>query len=206
VTLDVNGTVYKDDILLPAVAAAARTLTGKLAKYGLESNQKTTTLALGIGVTSLHATSTPPLPTDFVAPQRLREKITSSTDKFVDMENVGRLSDVDQVETLREWTFQDGKILLIGATVPVTIELEYLRSILPITSSGSSIDSVPNCCNFLAYQGLVVVGSGRGDADMIQLYGGLAQAALDDIIDAYETAGQYSPVRRAPYGPREDDE
>lgn len=199
--MDPNGTVYKDDICLPAVKAVAEDLVSKLVSRGLERTEDTIDLSVGVGVGDLSFGSSPPLPADFLVPQRIMQKKFESDDRFVPLPNVTRLPDVDAVDgSVHAWIWQNGLLKFIGPATPVTLRIEYLRSVMPITDSGSSIDAIPFAKNYLAYAALVLLGAGRADADMIRFFQGKADVALDNILDSYVTAGQYSYQRRPYYG------
>lgn len=174
----------------------------ELASRGFTKTEGVVDRDLAAGIGELSADSAPPLPTDFIAPTRLLEKPYQGTTKFMPMYQPydGLLPDRDPTDTLRDWIWQDGRIKFVGATVPVTVRIEYIKNIMPITSSGSSIDAIAGARNYLAFKGLTICGLGRADTDVLAYADRRAQAALDKILDAYTTGEQFTPLRRVPYG------
>ena len=207
-TLDVAGTVYTNDMLLPAVQSAAQDLGMELTSRGYARVETTVDLDVAAGVGNLSSGSTPPLPTDFLVPQRMWEKTYGSTEKFVPMARAYELVDRDPGPVLGSWIWQDGEIrfLFNGATTNRSVRIEYIKTILPITSSGSSIDGIPGARNYLAYAALQLVGLGRGDSEMLSRAEKKTAEALERILNTYTSAEQYLAARRSPYGSLPDED
>lgn len=196
---DELGSVYSDTVQVNFVNSAYRALQRKLAENGVRTMQDTAPVALTTGQTVISAASTPPLPTDFLQPYKLREKATGSADKYVDMFLCpDALPDRDQGQLNILWEWRANQIRLIGATQPVTTFIEY-EKILPALTSPTDPLLVNGAVDLLAYQVAATITRSRGASEASHDFAAAGAEEMRAYLNRMTRGAQFRPVRRRPY-------
>lgn len=135
---DYDGQLYTPSLLLRAVNLALEEVRLDLTNAGLSDLRKSATITLPAGTTEIGLTTTPSLPADFSAPLELLERKAGSTDR-TEWRAVRLVDDLDETvdpeERLRVYSFQEGRIKTRGATVNVSLSLDYVGDIVDFTGA-----------------------------------------------------------------------
>lgn len=203
---DVPAAVFTDDVLLPFLNLVYGSLQKRLAEKGHSYNVKHTDLALAASIVQLDSASTPALPTDFLHPIRLWERLTtgSSTDlKQLSKVRHGIPPEYAQSATsLGVWEFRNNKIFLVGSSAAMTVRLRYEAefSDLTLISPNDEI-KIPGASEALAFGTAALAARSRGVAD---LTGDLKSEYMNEMkqIINRDTLSERAKLTPAPPGPQ----
>lgn len=140
-----------DAVILPYAQDAADELQGELELNGILVLEKISTIiTVPINSTSLSTPSSGPslLPTDMLEPQKLTERLSGSTDLFMDMIRRQWEPQILPTDELRYWTYREEDIKFVGATTVRDIEIYYLKRLIVIAALTDTI-SVNNAQLFM---------------------------------------------------------
>ncbi|SRR5579885_766201 len=196
VSLLIQGDVFTDAVLIPFVAKAYRKVQMKL--MGNTSPTETTevVITLPAGTTVLSDSSSPALPTDFLAPEIIRERITGNLYFGPPMTRVDVLPSTAQTSLNGCYAWYDEQINFIGALSETDISLRYYRgqaAISDITSQlliRGCLDVVADWTAFLAAESRAP-GSGS-------MFASLYNQDMQEFLNMQAQARQYAPSRRRP--------
>lgn len=199
---DTGKSFWTDARLLPYLTEAYRDLLLILHSNGLPVlREKSSAITVAIGATSLT------LPSDFVEPIKLKERLSGSSDTYVPMEEKDFAPDFDQVENLRYWAFREGAIEFIGATTARQVLLFYQKSLTIPTSAASALTFL-YAETFLGPQTAGYAAGALGNTTLAEalLYRvgkdedvSIAGSKLDTLIRFNVKGQQNLPARRLPY-------
>jgi len=141
---DVGASFYTNDTLLPYLREVNKELERKLVVYD-QSIQRVLTanpILVAAGITSI-GQGTFGWPTDFLVPNSVHERNSGASDqswiemtpKYYEPENA------IPADTFGVYTFRNNKIYFPPSTVNKDILLKYERTLVPITSQNTVIDS-----------------------------------------------------------------
>lgn len=190
---------WPDPNLLPKLQEAFRDLRLELELNGIQVvDEVSADITIPAGQTDL--TLVTGYPTDLITPIWMKEKQVGETDAFlISMTPIDFIPNVDQDITLNWWSWQQNKILLLGALVNVVVQLRYRRD-LAVPKLNSSPIGVILGESFLSYRTASIAFSTAKDfisADRMQAQ---AQVNLSKLIRFFVTyEKQILPAKRQPY-------
>lgn len=189
----VGGTIYTDDVLLPAAKKAWLELQNKYLEAGIPYPQA---ISAPITVNALALTLT--LPSDFVSPIQLRERTPNDT-TWIPMTSRRWEPDDPMLTVLGVWAFRDGVIYFRGATQQRQVKLYYYKS-FAVIAGVSTVIPYDEAKSTLAARIAAIAARYRGGmperADSLDQD---AQINLSMIISQKVKQQQILPVRRLPY-------
>ena len=142
---DTGAQIYTNAVLLPFLQKAHLELVQKLQLNGANVLSEVSAV---IDVTAGAVTLT--LPTDFIRPVSLEERLDGSNAEFEPMfERDWEPGDVTQDTELTYWAFREQEIKFLGATTNREVRLRYVKA-LPTITGDSSLSTVTNGITFLA--------------------------------------------------------
>lgn len=103
--------------------------------------------------------------TDFAGYMWMRERVSGSTNSFIEMISVSVLSQRAQQTKLVEFVFRNDTFYFIGATGDVDLQLEYEASGTAPSADNTAIN-VDGCLSFLANYAAGVAGPRKGDDEI----------------------------------------
>lgn len=192
---DPSGHLYADDKLLPLMQKAYRELQLKMQLNGLAvMKEKSSVISVTAGVTALSDGAG--LPSDFIYPIELKERLPASTLDWVLMEELEWEPDVTQTTTLRYWNFREEQVKFVGATANREVLMKYQKGLTPITATTTPIQVI-GANSFLASRtaaiAAMVLGENPTRAEAIN---GDAAGSLIDLISLLVKQNQGHPIRR----------
>lgn len=192
--------VYHDAILLPFAQDAADELQLELELNGaLVLETISTAIVFPIAFTTLTYTSTPPLPSDMLEPQRLQERMNGTTGLYAPMIRREWEPNIVPTDALRYWVYRKNSILTVGATTARDVEIFYLRRALNISTISDQIDinnSQQFMINRIAGMAARYIGSNPTRADMLDE---VAAKHLNTLTRIGAKARQGTRTRRRPF-------
>jgi hypothetical protein len=137
--------------------------------------------------------------TDLIAPIKLEERAALSSDLYFPMQEESWEPDVELTEELRYWTFREGEIKLVGATVNREVRVYYTKSLSSITTVGNTV-AIPDAKLFLMYRtSALAAGLSGGNSERARELDNEAERAFQAIINVQVKAKQGNPVRHRGY-------
>jgi hypothetical protein len=196
---DAAGTRWTDAALLTYLQQAHRELQVRLDLEGLPVIQAVT-VALTVPALVTDFSTVVGYPTDLVEPQWMKEKQVGQQDRdFVNMVEVSFIPQLQQdPQRLNYWCWQEEKILFLGSTTDVIVQLRYLRGLPAITSGSSPIGFIFGE-NYLGPRCAALAGDPTGDDTGFQRWTDEANANIDAIVRMNVKGLQALPARRQPY-------
>ena len=173
-----------DTYALKWVNLAYQELQQQLRDKAVSHIMKETTLALAANVTSITTSSTPALPTDFIAPYKLYEKLTSAG-SYVPMKSapfgfLNQTAGATGEQQVYQW--RNGSIYLIGCTAAVTIKMIYFAKFTLFTMPGDTV-SFPDYVLPLSYLAAAIGARSRGQGDLAKDLEAKGQSSIQNIIN-----------------------
>jgi hypothetical protein len=201
-----TGQVFTDARLLPFANSAYRWLQRELALAGHKTIVKDEAIEVPAGETTIAAENVAPapaLPVDFIAPWKLREKGSGTSERYVPMSYYpdGPLPDREQGEFLQVWEYTGNQINLIGATRAVTVSLRY-HAALPELAAANSPVQIRFAIDPLAAYTAALAAASRGQLNGAQALYATAEAEKQKLIGLLVKPMQRVPLRRRGYGSR----
>jgi len=201
VSLIIQGDVYTDAVLVPHVNKAYRKVQRKLLKGGSPTATDEITLTLPLGSFWLTDSSNPQLPTDFIAPRTIREKISGSSAFYAPyMRRVNQIPDCPPGPYNCIFSWFDDELHFPGATQDLDILLRYEKGSLAISDATSIItlrSGLDVVSSYGAYYAARAIGSKSVD---VQSLLSDAEQEMDEFLSMQSHSRQYLPARRRPYG------
>jgi hypothetical protein len=191
---DIDGELFTDSIMLAAVQAANDELSDELIDNGI-ALQKEVELPIDVdaGDVSLD------LPTDLIVPIKLWERAQDSEDKYVPMRRMTWSSTMEQSTNLEVWDWRNQAINLLGATTDREVRLDYIRMLVPITTSLNSVE-VTGSLNYLSCKTAALVAGSIGGNEPLELkYHALASRHLNKLLKIGVKNNQANRSRRRPF-------
>jgi hypothetical protein len=193
---DFQGTLWTDPRLLPMLQEAHRELQAKLLLNGLQIMNEVTPVLTVPALTTNFSLVTG-YPTDLVEPIWMKERqVGQLNEDFADMQEVDFIPNVRQSTELVWWCWQEEKIIFLGATNNVEVQLRYRRYLTTPLTVNDTIGVLLGE-NHLSYRTASLasnsVGRPRKDLE------GAAQSNLDIVIRAAVKELQNLPAKRRPY-------
>lgn len=199
---DAGGQLYTDAALLPHLRTAWGILQNRMRSAGIPTVVDAgAVLTIPANVVLINNSTTPALPSDLLNIQEIHEKGVGETDDFYQLmndENV--LPIVTPGSALGYYSWVDGELALVGATVNRIIRIRYLKSLSAITSGSVNISQVgaqPYLELKTAALASILIGQNRTRGDYLNAEAG---PALEQYINTEVKGTQGDPVTRLPYG------
>lgn len=193
---DPSGAVYPDTPMLGLGNKVYRELQTKLAANGVPvAHEVATSITVSVGTAKLIDGAG--LPTDFLYPRELKERLSGSSELFIPMDSVDFIDpNLDAEEDLRVWSFREEEIQFVGATTIRQVWMRYTKSLGTVTATSSPIliiDAVTWLAQRLAAVAALVIGhnptrAGALSDDLVQIW--------DDLRIVKLKPRQLQPVRR----------
>lgn len=207
------GTIFPDFVLMPYVNSGYRSLQRALAMAGsplfrtdnvelVVAHVSSVDPSVQVSITDVTA-SPNQLPVDLLEPLKVWERLSGSTDSFVEMTNLtysGGLPSREQGERLFEWEWRTDGLYFVGSTNDVQIRLRYRAALADLTD-GTSTVLIRGSQEALAFNAASLAAGARG-SPLAQGWGADWDDAKDKLIAAVVRQQQFSPRRRQPYGQR----
>ena len=191
-----GATFIEDDVLmiLPAVVTPDPSMQTILSDTGYFN-----------GTSSVSAYGGAPtlIPSDMVAPLKLWERQSGSSDDFddmIDLTDRGGLPSNVQGPFFIYWELRSDGICFLGATEDQQIRLRYKKS-YPDLTDPTSVVLVRNAQEAIAYFTASLAAGARG-APQADKWTTAAEDALEDLLQRETHQLQSRPRRRRPYGRR----
>ena len=195
---DPTGSIYPQQALFPILNKAYRELQTKLTALGI-SVTKEVLSAIPLLAGSKVLDDGAGLPTDFLYPIELGERLLGSFDKYVPMEEREWEPDSKPQQGLGCWTFREESLKFPGATTDREILLRYFKSLGSLSDVNTPI-MITESQTWLAQRSaalaalLIGVNPSRAEALITDLYG--FNGAWEDFKAIHVKKQQSIPVRR----------
>jgi len=201
VQLLIQGDVFTDNVLLNFANKAYRKVQNRLQENGSPSTSTETIITLPINTTQLTDTTNPQLPTDFLAPREIHERITGNP--FFNNMPMARWNMLPSVaqQTYNggyAW-FEDG-LAFIGSTSSTDIRLRYFMA-MPDLSGADGQFTLRNCLDPIADWTAFLAASSRGSTQA-GTFATIFEQDLKEFLNTQAHARQYLPGRRRSFNSR----
>ncbi len=207
---DSQGNLFTDSVLMPYANAAYRSVQRALGNAGaggfLTDNLLIIVPALAAVDPSVQVSitdATPPpnqLPTDLLAPAKIWERPSGSSQEFIEMVDLtrhGGLPSRPQGVTLSVWEWRGDGIYFLGATRDTQIRVRYLKA-FPDLADATSPVLVRNAQEAIAYSAAAMAAWARG-SPLAEKWDDAAVDATEDLVRAAVRREQHSARRRRPF-------
>lgn len=201
---DIPGDVFTNEVLLPHLQSAWRTLQSSMQSNGIPTVRKqSATLTIPAGNLVISSSSIPPYPSDFIEPIELWErKVGGQVQDWTKMFESDWSPFVEQTESLRIWAWVDQEIQFPGATEDREVQIRYLAKLAEITSENTNIPVI-FCEEYLGTKTAALaaefIGANRTRSDRLE---SMAEIELRMFINKAVKGMQAIKTRRIPYGNR----
>src|SRR5256885_315695 len=210
---DAQGNLFTDAVLLPYANSAYRKVQRAIGNIGGGGFIQDDVLLVVTAVTqtdtslqvALSDATAPPnqLPTDLLVPVKIWERVSGSSDDFVEMVDLsqhGGLPSRAQGRTLSVWEWRADGVYFLGATQDTQIRLRYLKAYPDLTDASSPV-LVRNAQEAIAYATAALAGWSRG-SPLSGKWDEAAGDAIEDLVAAAVRREQQSARRRRPFSAR----
>jgi hypothetical protein len=210
---DAAGNLFTDAVLLPYVNSGYRKVQRALANIGSGTFLSDNVLLIVPAIAQVDASvqvsitdaTAPPnqLPPDLLAPEKLWERASGSSDDFCEMTDLtghNGLPSEPQTQMLRFWEWRADGLYFIGATQDIQIRLRYQKS-YPDLSDATSPVLIRNAQEAIAYCAAAMAGAARG-APQAERWDAAGADALEDLIARAAQRDQQTSRRRRPFSSR----
>jgi len=151
--------------MLPPINAGWREFQRRMILKGSPIFKKTVEIDIpAVTGTRLDSTTTPALPADFMFPYFIEEKVTGTSDEWIETRERQVPAGVIQTLYLNSWSWQDNGINFLGATRPITIRLLYGKSLPSFEAEDDEIP-IPLAVDAIAWCVLYDVALAKGATD-----------------------------------------
>jgi hypothetical protein len=195
---DPTGAIYPTQALIPILNKSYRELQTKLNALGISTSKEVNGVVpvptpidyLGDGAG---------LPTDFLYPIEIGERLLGSEDKFVPMDEREWEPTTEPVNELRYWTWREETLWFVGALTNRQLYLRYIKSLTPIAAVENPI-LITDSQSFLAQRTAALASlllghnPNRSNALMTDLYS--TNGPWEDMKATKVKRLQNIPVRR----------
>jgi hypothetical protein len=210
---DAAGNLFTDAVLLPYVNSGYRKAQRALSSVQSGAFLSDNVLLVVPAVAQVDASAqvsitdaTPPpnqLPPDLLAPAKLWERASGSSDDFQEMTDLtghDGLPSEPQAQTLRYWEWRADGLYFLGATQDTQIRLRYQKS-YPDLSDASSPVLIRQAQEAIAYCAAAMAGAARG-APQAERWDAAAADAIEDLVLRATQREQQTGRRRRPFSSR----
>ncbi len=190
--------IFTNDTILSFAQDAADELQMELELYGiLALEKKSPVIVIPQGVTDMGTAGL--LPNDMLEPQKLQERISGSTDLFVDMTRRMWTPEVQPTDSLRYWDYREENIFFVGATQARDVKISYLKRLIVVMDVNSVIN-VNNSQQFMINRTAAMcardIGENPTRADELD---NAAARNLEKVIRIGVKSKQGTRTRRRPF-------
>lgn len=197
---DASRTTYNYTVLFPLLASAWDVMQRRFELNSipiiLVETPLDSLIDVAIGDTELT------VPSDFIRPIHLKEKLYGSTDLFVTMVERQWLPNDIATETLRYWYWTGDTLKVLGATTRREVLLHYVGSMYKPIGQNSPIVK-PEAKTFLSKKTAALAAGYLGsNPTRAQALESEAEQALNELIRTEVKNKQGLPVRRQPFRSR----
>ena len=191
---DPSGLIFTDAKLLPILQTVYGYLQTALERNGIQCKYKISApITVPAGATQL-----PWIPSDFMWPVKLQERLSGSTDLYTDMVDRRWTPQVLPTDKLIYYSWNNEQFLLVGATTNRDVLLYYWANFPSIVDQNSTVFGKSE--QYLAAKVAAVVHSFISqNMTLAQLADQAAESNLEEIIGIFTK--KQMPVRRKPYIP-----
>lgn len=193
---DSSATLFTNTRLLPLVKKACDSMETRLEENNITcKNENSVPILVVAGVTELN-----PLPSDFVWPIALKERIAGSTDLYADMYERSWEPNISPGDKLVYWAWRADRIKFVGALTNREVLLRYQKS-FPIVNVAS--DAVYGYAKqFLSAKVAALAHLFIQQNElMAKTCNDEAEGNLSQVINIQAKKSQAVPVRRRPWSP-----
>lgn len=207
---DTAGNVFNDGVLLPYANAAYREVQNELGAQQAATFIKETDLVVAAvspvnpatQASITDATAAPnQLPTDLIAPLKLWERSSGSSDAFVEMSDrtlAGGLPSREQGTALGCWEWREDGLYFVGSTEARQIRLRYEAAFLDMADASSAV-LLRDGVNVVAFKAAMWAAKARGSGQS-ETFRLDYMEALDTLKRREALRNQSQPRRRRAYG------
>lgn len=191
---DVGASLWTDAILLPYLKEAFRDLLIDLYLNGIPVIREKSSSPITVAIGALTLT----LPSDFLEPIKLKERLSGSSETYIDMVEKAFEPDTDQTDNLRFWAYREEAINFVGATTARQILLFYWKT-LTIPTAENSLLGFIYAEIYLGPKTAAYAAASVGNITLAKEVSDIAEMKLDKVMRANIKGQQSLPVRRIPY-------
>jgi hypothetical protein len=190
---------YTYAVQLPYMKLAYKELQNKIVLEQIQvSDEISSVITLAVGQKALTTSSTPALPTDFLVPTKIQEKLATEAEYHDMIKVVAEPIDTPKLYN-GVWAYRENEIKFRGSTDAIQILLTYQRGLNAITSSSSNF-TVIGADLFVTYRTAELCARFNAeDNTRAEVLKGYADAALDDFLTSEAHNRQSLTVRRKPF-------
>jgi hypothetical protein len=196
---DVSKSIFTDTVLLPIVVQVSEELQMELINNGVSvTNEKSAAITVPVGIVVLAFGGL--LPADLLQPITLFEKLSGSSDEYIEMIERSFEPNSTAIETLGYWAWREQEIKFIGATTIRSVQIRYRKVLSDITAAGDAIPLV-GALNYLATRTAAIAAQYLGGNETRgNSLNGLALEYLRQLLNQAARNQQALPARRKPFG------
>lgn len=204
---DSNKTNYTNTVMLPMLKTAYQELRQELEANNIPITNQTSdeiNIDASTDVRDIGGPTGPPLPIDLIEPMTLWEKVTGTSDDYLQMGRRIFLPKTVILTTFLEvWSWSNNYIKFIGSTSDITVKIDYIGDPMKDIVDENTQVRVFNSQNALAYRtaGLCAEFIGVNESRAMSL-NGMAALALETLIGIPVKTAQAMPVRRRSFRSR----
>jgi hypothetical protein len=187
---------YTNEKLLPYLKSASGFLETELEENGVPcKNEISTPYLVPVGNTELTT-----LPTDFVWPVRLSERLYSTTDQFTPMIMRAWEPQTKITERLQFWTYRKDRIFFIGASTDREVILYYQAAFNPINVVNDQVYARAEQYLIAKTSALALL-FGAQSEKLASIADQAAEKNIAQVINISIKKQQGTTYRRKPYSP-----
>lgn len=132
---DPDAEKFDNTALLPLLSKAYDELQNELNINTAKEVEEVSSL-----ISVLAASTTLTLPSDYVSPIKLEERPAGSSESFIEVDKISELPDQEAArEEISYWIDRENEIKLGAPTTNREVRFTYVKSLTPITGTGTSI-------------------------------------------------------------------
>lgn len=202
VSILIQGDWATDAVLLPFANKAYRKVQMRLSQGGSKTmtNDIVLSPSMPAGMTQLNDTSTPQLPSDFLAPRQLFERISGQQYFSGPMMQLDALPSRPQAAYNGVFSWFDETLNFVGALNAIDLRLRYFSGFPRLTDGTSQIlirDAIDCVASYTAFLAANSRNPGAG-----QIFLGMFNEDMSELKNAQVHARQYKAGRRRPNNSR----
>jgi len=165
------------------------------------TNEVSSIFVITTAMTDIGGSTGPSLPTDLIEIQGCYERLSGSSEDFIEMTKVEFLPPYTELtESLIFWAWQKQIINFLGATTARDVRLNYIGNTLTTIVDNTSTINLFNCKSFLAYRTASLCAKYVGEnPTRSQQLDSDASMALDRLLNISTKGRQATPARRRPF-------
>lgn len=192
---DAAAAIYTDVKLLPHAKAAYGFLETELEKHNIScKSQVTDSIIVNIGDKLLQ------LPSDFMWPIKMEERLFGSSDLFIPMVNRMWVPSINVTDKLIYWVWNLDEIQFLGANTTREVKLYYLKRFPAIQDADNFVYGKADQYMSAKIAALAHLFLSQNET-LANECNKLAEENLAEIVGIFVKKTQAMPVRRKPYIP-----